>query len=253
MSEAEDRYRAPALDKGLDILELLASTDEDLSQAEIAKTLQRSPNEIYRMLDRLVRRDYIRRTADDRYHLTLKLFELGVRHRPLKRLLAQAEPAMRRFAHATAQACHLVVQDRSLLTVVAQFDSPDYWNVSIRVGARIRCLGTGSGHVMLAYARPEERALLLQASGEAGEPGPDFEGELQAIREAGHAVVPSRQTVGVTNLTVPIVNPLGSVHAVLTCPFTPRLDSPEAPGQEDVLDQLRLAARAISDGEPRPA
>jgi hypothetical protein len=31
-----DRYRAPALDKGLDIIELLADTDEPLSQAEIA-------------------------------------------------------------------------------------------------------------------------------------------------------------------------------------------------------------------------
>ena len=33
----EDRYRAPALDKGLDILELLAGTDEALSQAEICQ------------------------------------------------------------------------------------------------------------------------------------------------------------------------------------------------------------------------
>ena len=51
-----EKYRAPALDKGLDIIELLASADEGLSQAEIAKALNRSPNEIYRMLDRLVRR-----------------------------------------------------------------------------------------------------------------------------------------------------------------------------------------------------
>ena len=54
--DTDDRYRAPALDKGLDILELLSSTDESFSQAEIAKALSRTPNEIYRMLDRLVRR-----------------------------------------------------------------------------------------------------------------------------------------------------------------------------------------------------
>ena len=39
------RYRAPALDKGLDILELLAGEEEGLSQAEIAKALGRTPNE----------------------------------------------------------------------------------------------------------------------------------------------------------------------------------------------------------------
>ena len=65
--DSEDRYRAPALDKGLDILELLAGTADGLSQAEIAKALDRTPNEIYRMLDRLVRRDFVRRTPEDRY------------------------------------------------------------------------------------------------------------------------------------------------------------------------------------------
>ena len=35
-----DRYRAPALDKGLDILELLAGVDGGLSQAEIAKQIE---------------------------------------------------------------------------------------------------------------------------------------------------------------------------------------------------------------------
>ncbi len=57
--ETDDRYRAPALDKGLDILELLASVDGGLTQAEIAKHLDRSPNEFYRMLDRLVKRGYV--------------------------------------------------------------------------------------------------------------------------------------------------------------------------------------------------
>ena len=76
-----DRYRAPALDKGLDILELLAAEEEGLSQAEIAKALGRTPNEHYRMLERLVRRGYVFRNASDRYELTLKLFGLAHFHR----------------------------------------------------------------------------------------------------------------------------------------------------------------------------
>jgi hypothetical protein len=35
----DDRYRAPALDKGLDILELLAEQKEGLTRAEITKLL----------------------------------------------------------------------------------------------------------------------------------------------------------------------------------------------------------------------
>ena len=42
--EDSERYRAPALDKGLDILELLARTDGGLTQIEIAKSIGKSPN-----------------------------------------------------------------------------------------------------------------------------------------------------------------------------------------------------------------
>src|SRR5579872_978833 len=135
--EDVDKYRAPALDKGLDILELLARTEDGLSQVEIAKALERTPNEIYRMLDRLVRRAYIRRTESDRYELTLKLFELAHTTPPIRRLVSHATPILGRFARTAEQAVHMVIHDRNILVVVAQVDSPGYWNVSVRVGSRI--------------------------------------------------------------------------------------------------------------------
>lgn len=87
-----DRYRAPALDKGLDILELLARTDGGLTQVEIAKALGKSPNEFYRMLDRLVRRGYVQRQDGDRFTLTLKMFGLAHFHQPVRRLVSFAAP-----------------------------------------------------------------------------------------------------------------------------------------------------------------
>ena len=119
-----DRYRAPALDKGLDILELLASIDGGLTQAEIAKALGRSPNENYRMLDRLVRRGYVVRNDAERFELTLKLFGLAHLHRPIRRLVSQATPLMRDLAARIQQANHLAVYDRSGVTVIAQTDAP---------------------------------------------------------------------------------------------------------------------------------
>lgn len=68
MSVAEDldKYPCPCPRQG-PRYSRIARRDrrEGLSRAEIAKSLDRSPNEIYRMLDRLVRRDYVRRTATD--------------------------------------------------------------------------------------------------------------------------------------------------------------------------------------------
>jgi IclR helix-turn-helix domain len=62
------RYAAPALEKGLDILELLASVSEALTHSEIASRLGRTINEVFRMLVCLDERGYISRTGpDERY------------------------------------------------------------------------------------------------------------------------------------------------------------------------------------------
>ena len=76
-----DRYRAPALDKGLDILELLSEQKSGLTRAEITKMLGRNASEMYRMLERLVARQYVVRSPEgDRYSLSLKLYALAHRH-----------------------------------------------------------------------------------------------------------------------------------------------------------------------------
>lgn len=244
-----DKYRAPALDKGLDILEVLAATPDGLSQAEIAKSLERTPNEIYRMLDRLVRRDYVRRTRGDRYELTLKLFELAHMAPPVARLVGQSMPALRTFSRDARQAAHLVIYDRNVLVVVAQVDSPDYWNVSIRVGSRIRLINTGSGHVFLAYATPEDRQLMLEdpITREVEDVTDALEERLAAVRERGYEIMESLQTAGVVNLSVPIFGPLGSVIAALTCPYTKRLDASDAPSLEDALKMLRSTGQQITE------
>ena len=244
-----EKYRAPALDKGLDILELLAATEEGLSQAEIAKALERSPNEIYRMLDRLVRRGYVRRTAADRYEVTLKLFELAYARPPLQRLLSQAMPVMRRFARDAEQACHLATYDRGMLVVAAQVDGPGYWNVSVRVGSRISLINTGSGHILLAFASAEERRLMLEEQEQPEKLTPALEERLKRVRQQGCENMQSLQIAGVNNLSVPILGPMGRVLAVLTCPYSERLDVKTAPNREAVLDMLIGCGQEIS--QPR--
>lgn len=244
--EDSDKYRAPALDKGLDILELLAGSEEGLSQAEIAKALSRSPNEIYRMLDRLVRRGYVRRTSADRYEVTLKLFELAFARPPLQRLLSQALPVMRRFARDAEQACHLATYDRGALVVAAQVDGPGYWNVSIRVGSRISLVDTGSGHVMLAFAGPEERRLMLEEQESREALTPALEERLRQVREQGYENMPSRQIAAVSNLSVPVLGPMGRLLAVLTCPYSERLDVRSAPTRDQAMAMLVAGGAEIS-------
>jgi len=193
-----ERYRAPALDKGLDILELLAATEEGLSQGEIAKALDRTPNEIYRMLDRLTRRDYVLRTSADRYELTLKLFTLVHQHAPIRRLVPVAMPELRDFARMAQQACHLAIYDRGSVVIIAQVDSPGYWGFAIRVGSHVGLFDTGSGHVLLAFASPRDRALMIDEHHlMPQETMPcDLEERLATVKAQGYEMMRSQQTAG---------------------------------------------------------
>jgi DNA-binding IclR family transcriptional regulator len=249
LDEESERYRAPALDKGLDILELLARIDGGLTQAEIAKQLGKSPNEFYRMLDRLVRRGYVQRQDGDRFFLTLKLFGLAHFHAPVRRLVSFATPLMREFSNHAEQSCHLAVFDRGSVVVIAQQDSPTYWGISIRVGAQINLFNTGSGHILLAFRDEKQRQMMVteqQRQQDDARIPPDLEATLQSIRERGFETMDSLQTTGVRNISAPVRALDGNALAALTCPYIEPVNR-DAPSYDQVIDHVREAARKISE------
>lgn len=244
-----DRYRAPALDKGLDILELLAGVDGGLTQAEVGKRLARSPNEFYRMLDRLVRRGYVTKIDGDRYALTLKLFGLAQLHAPVRRLVSYATPLMRELAERSRQANQLVVFDRGSAVVIAQQEAPGYWGISIRVGSHISLFDTGSGHVLLAFRSPDERAMMiaehLGSSERPAQPAEFFE-RLDQIRDRGYEMMASLQTAGVYNLSAPVLGPDGKAIAALTVPYITLVNAAGAPDITRTIELILATAETLS-------
>jgi DNA-binding IclR family transcriptional regulator len=232
------RYSAPALDKGLDILEVLADSPEGRTLNEIAQKLERSVSEIFRMAVTLERRGYVMVDVNDRYSLSLKMFELAHRQRPLRSLVAVALPLLRELAHRARQSCHLAMYQGGRVVVVAQVDSPERWSLGLKVGVMMGLTDTSSGHVLLAFRDEVERARMLAAhikvEGEmAMDPGELFE-ILRHVRERGHAVMASRQIRGVTNIAYPVMGSAGQVIAALNVPYIERIDEQVSPSQEEV-------------------
>ena len=111
-AERTTDYSAPALDKALDILELLAGEAGGLTQTEIAEAVGRNVSQIYRVLATLERRGYL--TRDDRsgrYVLSMALFDLAHRHPPLRGLVQLAAGPMRELADGIRQSCNLSVDE----------------------------------------------------------------------------------------------------------------------------------------------
>ncbi len=249
--EEVERYRAPALDKGLDILELLAQRKEGLTRTEITKQLGRNASEIYRMLERLVARQYVTRSSSgDRYTLSLKLFALAHRHPPMNRLIDEALPPMQRFADTAGQSCHLSVHDRGGLLVIAQVDDPGAWGITVRLGSRVGLTDTASGQLMLAFQTPGQREHMLGEHAKLADAnGLDeatFEAAAIGARQQGCLRQASRRAVGVTDIAVPVLGPSGQAIAVLTCPYVQRIDTRCAPTLDEATELLRRTAEGLS-------
>ena len=242
-----ERYAAPALEKGLDILELLAAASDALTHSQIADRLGRSVPEIFRMLVCLEERGYISRVGpDERYQLTLKLFEIVHQHRPLQRLITQARPLVQRVASETGQSCHLAMLNSAEVVIVAQADAPGNMGFSVRPGANIDLLNTASGHVILAFQSDEVRARALGARRlRSGKPTPaGLYRHLDQIRRRGYEELASYQVHGVVNISYPVLNQHGEAIAAMTTPFIAHIGDSLGPPQ--VKRALRRASRILS-------
>ncbi|HEY3596883.1 MAG TPA: IclR family transcriptional regulator C-terminal domain-containing protein, partial [Paraburkholderia sp.] len=179
-----------------------------------------------------------------------KLYALAHRHPPMERLISEALPLMQRFAATAEQSCHLSVYDRGNLLVIAQVDGPGTWGISVRLGARVGLIDTGSGRMMLAFQTREQRIHMLtehtKVKGEVTIDHDALEAACAHIRTAGFSQKDSGQIFGVTDLTFPLLGSSGQALAALTCPYLKRIDEYVAPTLDETTGLLRETAQALS-------
>jgi DNA-binding IclR family transcriptional regulator len=241
-------YSAPALEKGLDILEFLASRNTPQSARRIAEHLGRSKSEIFRMVSVLLARGYIARDpATEDLFLTDRLFEMGIRTPRVRELLDVAIPAMQDMTEAVGQSAHLVVLSRGETVVIAAIAGGSDMSFTLRLGYRRPLVDASSGRVILAFQRPEIAAAWIEQGRRLVPRDFDFaelETALERIRKQGYEIHRSRDVVGITDIACPILNGSGEAVAALVMPFVNRVT--QAAPLDAVLAAVRKTAARIS-------
>ena len=240
-------YAVPALEKGLDILELLADSNDGLSQAQIATETGRSVGEIFRVLQTLERRGYlVRDPASGLYAVSLMMFELAHRNPPLRGLVQAALGPMRRLSTSSGQTCNLSVLDDRRVLVIAQVESPGPFGFQVRVGAEFPVERTATGAVLLASSAPDlRRAYLEDLSARDPDSAARLRGEMAEVAARGYAREAGRRLVGIVDIVFPIVGTGGFPAAALTVPCAATTD-PEV-DVDRVVELAGDTAAEISD------
>jgi DNA-binding IclR family transcriptional regulator len=243
-----ERYGAPALEKGLDLIEILAEEAGAFTQKELAERAGRSVSEIFRMLGVLERRGYlVRDRLTGRYTLTLKLFVLGNRHQPTRRLQAAALPVMQDLAEAIGQSCHLVVATENRMTVVAQAEPRGPMVFTVKQGADFPLSAHRvSARVLAAFAATARQDEMLQAMivEDRTPESSALRNRLNGIAREGYDMVPSETIGGVIDLAFPVFDQDGYAKASLVVPLLPVIG--RTPDPETVKAKVAEAAQRVS-------
>ena len=255
-------YSAPALEKGLDILELLSNSTEGLSQVEIAGKLNKSINKIYRMITTLRNREYVDFDSEKEvYRLSFKILNMTAKFEPFKTLTTRAIPVMKEITIKANQSVHLAIYTRGKILIIAQEDSPSSFNYHVSVGASFDLLETSSGRVILTFQDEKERKRRLERRkfySKLEETSKISVSELKKIEKLfskntmkkieknRYELVKSLQIKGVTNISVPIFDYTNNAIAALTIPFVDRIITKGELRLEQVKKLLVRSAEVLS-------
>jgi DNA-binding IclR family transcriptional regulator len=239
------RYRAPALEKGLDVIELLAAEKTPLNLSAISQRLGRSSGELFRMLQVLEFKGFIT-TAENGtgYVLTNKLFALAMAQAPVRSLVETALPIMRKLAADIGQSCHIAVASEDQIVVITRIERPGDLGFSVRIGYRREIASATSGLVLFAYQDDDTRKAWLKRCKLKGEAARDFVERADAVRARGHYEAASHFVRGIVDLSAPILRGDTAV-AALTIPFAH--SNPLVMEMTSSVELLRRAARQISN------
>ncbi|MGC1361455.1 MAG: IclR family transcriptional regulator [Silvibacterium sp.] len=257
MKTGKRHYPTPALEKGLDILELFTQEPTGLTKSDVARRLNRTVSEIFRMLLCLEVRGYIARVDDnDRFRLTLKMFRMSLEYPPAKRLVSEALPVMQEVVHVIHQSCHLGVLEAGQVVIVAQADSPISPGFYVKAGAVVDLMHAATGHVILAHLPLDARERAIESWQQLTQKRAprDLNDHLRKIQEQGYEERDSYEIRGVINITYPVLDERGSAVAALTVPYLARIE--ESTTTKNVHAALRQASLRLSEaigGTPHPA
>jgi len=242
-------YSAPALEKGMDIVELLAEAESGLTVSAIAQALKRRMSELFRIIVVMERRGWLQKDQEtSRYRVTYHVLRLAHRGTPAQALTSAAAPVMQELSTRINHSCHLVVRSGTQgLVILRQENQRRHANLSVRLGAIIELASSCSGQVLLAHLDPAMREQLLRSIPRPrGMSKLKLNMVLEKVRKRGFEIHTSPITSGVTDISYPIRGFDDQVVAALTIPYLHALDDSLPTTADQTRRLLEEATRRIS-------
>lgn len=244
-ADSSGRYSIRAVDRALDILDVLARSDAGISLVDLARTIGLPKSSVFRYLSTLERRGLVIRNDND-------VFKLGagrayMRPRDVARLCAAAGPRMQEICRRFDETINLGTLDGHRIVYLEVVESHKAMRFAATRGSTDPIHSSALGKVVAASLGDDEiRGILAVEGMPALTPNtitsPEgFLAELAVVRRQGYAVDEGENEEGGRCVAVALPYPIGAAMS-LSAPAArlPRENLPE------VAATLRRAAGDIA-------
>jgi DNA-binding IclR family transcriptional regulator len=214
--------RTDMVGKALGLLVLLGDEPRGASAAELSRRAELPFSTTYRLLGSLTRDGFVDYEPDGRrYHLGLRVFQLGQRVSNHHGFAGTALPILRRVTEKTGEATILSVRDGHHHLTVNKVDGPQTFRVTSDPGHLGALHTTSVGKALVAFAEDAERQRLVEEL--ELEPLTEFSitdreafrADIEQVRRRGYAVMDEENELGMRAVAVPVFNAQGYAFASL--------------------------------------
>ena len=215
--------KAPALERGLRVLELLAEEGSEMGLSAIAQRLDIPVPSLWRILGVLTENGYVLFDSGTKtYRLGFKFLYLGNVVLDRMGFRSQARQYLKRLVELTGETAELSARIKDQLLLIEQVEGPEAVRLFSRVGSAYPYFhATAPGKVYLAHI---DRAKLTRVMTRMGLPRITahtitrldvLEEELNAVAKQGFATDTEEMRDGVCRIAAPVYDKTGHIVACL--------------------------------------
>lgn len=219
------RLTAPALRRGLDILELFLEPNDGLRVPEITERLGLPRATAHELVATLVDRGYLQPVSEppSRYVLATNAFRLGAAYERGLDLVSIGRESASGVAAKCAETVQIVIREGAFVVYVVRIDSTHTIRLVSHVGSRLPAYCTAGGKVMLA-ALPDAEVDALFPTDAALSPMTENSidnrerlfAELATVRKRGWAEENRESNADIACVSAPVYDRSGATVAAMS-------------------------------------
>ncbi|SDQ83175.1 MULTISPECIES: IclR family transcriptional regulator [Actinopolyspora] len=250
----DNAKRGDMVGKALRVLNLLGEAPNGATLSELARRAGYPVSTTHRLLNSIAREQFAVIDEERRWHLGLRMFELGQRVLSARGFAGVTTPVLQRVSERTGEPTLMSFREGHEQLYVNHAEGSQQIQITGEPGKRGPLHCTAMGKCLIAFA-PEETREQLVSELHLEKLGPRtitdraaFRETIEQVRADGFAVADEEHEEGILAVGVPVLTPDGTVAASVSTAVPAFRSSLEELYTH--LGPLRQAARELAAGLP---